>query len=117
MWKQALLFLTAISSLAAETPAPKEATPPPAKTTASMTSYMMIPPSQRALDYQQAFEQMREEKSTGKVYFELADGSTVSNIIDMRVMENSTIILFRYTSNQEIRFKVVKVEDIRDLRY
>src|SRR5579871_3974644 len=101
MWNY--LFLIAGSSLSAQT-----TTPPPAKTT-SMTTYMMIPPSQRALDYQQAFEQMRAEKSSGKVYFELADGSTLSNIVDMHVMENSTIILFRYASNQEIRYKAVKV--------
>ncbi len=110
MWKYLLLSVT--SALSTQTSAP-----PPAKTTAPMTTYMMISPSERALDYQQAFEQMRAEKSTGKVYFELADGSTISNIIEMHVLQNSTLILFRYTSNQEIRYRVVKVEDIRDLRY
>jgi len=111
MWKY--LFFFAASSLAAQTPVPKETTPH----AQGMTAYMMIPPASRALDYQQAFEQMRAEKSTGKVYFELVDGSTISNIIDVHVLQNSTLILFRYTSNQEVRYKVVKVEDIRDLRY
>ena len=84
---------------------------------AATSTSMMITPASRALDFQQAFEQMRAEKSTGKVYFELSDGTIISNIIDMHVMQNSTLILFRFNSNQGIRYQVVKVEDIRDLRY
>jgi len=122
MWKYTFYFLAiAASGLAAQT-TPPDANPPvplPQHTPAGPTTltYMMIAPASRALDFQQAFEQMRAEKSTGKVYFELADGTIISNIIDMHVMQNSTLILFRFNSNQGIRYQVVKVEDIRDLRY
>jgi hypothetical protein len=80
-------------------------------------SIMTIPPSARALDFQQAFETMRKEKSTGKVYFQLIDGTTIANIIDMTLMSNSTLILFRFNSPQGIRFQVVKVEDIDNILY
>jgi hypothetical protein len=122
MWKYTFYFLAiAASGFAAQT-TPIDANPtapllqhtPPG--TPALT-YMMIPPASRALDFQQAFEQMRAEKSTGKVYFELSDGTMISNIIDMHVMQNSTLILFRFNSNQGIRYQVVKVEDIHALRY
>lgn len=122
MWNYTFSFLAiAASGLAAQT-TPIDAnppTPPPQHTSpgATTSAYMMISPASRALDFQQAFEQMRAEKSTGKVYFELTDGTIIANIIDMHVMQNSTLILFRFNSNQGIRYQVVKVEDIRDLRY
>lgn len=80
-------------------------------------SYMLIPPSARALDFLQAFELLRKEKSTGKVYFQLTNGSTISNVIEMSLMPNSTLILFRFNSSQGIRFQVVKVEDIQNIGY
>ena len=123
MWKYTFSFLTiAASSQAAQTTPPADAnppSPPPQHTSpeAPISSYMMISPASRALDFQQAFEMMRTEKSTGKVYFELADGTIISNIIEMHLMQNSTLILFRFNSNQGIRYQVVKVEEICNLRY
>lgn len=124
MWKLAFFLLAVTASgFTAQTITPADATlsapppPQPPAVGASTSSYMMISPASRALDLQQAFELMRAEKSTGKVYFELADGTTISNIIEMHLMQNSTLILFRFNSNQGIRYQVVKVEEIRNLRY
>jgi hypothetical protein len=118
--KLALFLLLIASQLNAETAAPAEIASPPmqhASGPSMVSSYMMITPSARALDFQQAFEKLRAEKFASKLYFELADGSTISNIIDMQLMSNSTIALIRHTSNQGIRYQVVKVEDLRNLRY
>lgn len=122
MWKCACFLLTAATlGLSAQTIAPSDThaplPPPHHPAGAPITTYMMIPPSARALDFQQAFEQMRKEKSTAKVYFELADGTIISNVIDMTMMSNSTLVMFRFNSNQGIRFQVVKVEDILNLSY
>lgn len=119
-WKYLLFLLTVTASgHAAQTAIPADTNPPPSQhgSGTPTPSYMAISPSARALDFQQAFEQMRKEKSTGKVYFELVDGSTIGNIIDMTMMANSTLILFRFNSGQGIRFQVVKVEEILNLRY
>ena len=78
---------------------------------------MMIPPAARAADFQQAFEQLRKEKTTGRVYFQLNDGTMISNVIEMTLMANSTLILFRYNSTNGVGFKLVKVEDILQLGY
>jgi hypothetical protein len=115
--KMTLFLLAAISQLSAQTTTPAEAPPPQHNSAPSASTYMMIPPSARALDFQEAFESLRSEKAAGKLYFELADGSTIGNIIDMKLMSNSTLAIFRYTSNQGIRYQVVKVEDLRNLRY
>jgi hypothetical protein len=122
MWKcTCCLSMIATLGLSAQTITPSDAnalTPPHHRAAGTpITTYMMISPSARALDFQQAFEQMRKEKSTGKVYFELADGTIISNIIDMTMMTNATLIMFRFNSNQGIRFQVVKVEDILNIRY
>lgn len=111
MMNMILFLLAAASQLNAETTQPSQQHIPSASATVT------IPASARALDFQQAFENLRAEKAAGKLYFELADGSTINNIIDMQLMSNSTIALFRYTSNQGVRYQVVKVEDIRNLRY
>lgn len=84
---------------------------------ASIPSYMTISPASRALDFQQAFDKLSKEKSNGKIFFQLADGSMIGNVIEMIVMPNSTLIIFRFNSSQGVQFQVVKVEDIVGLRY
>lgn len=122
MWKITLALMTAATTgfSAVQTITPKDitdTTPPPQAQAAPTPSYMMITPAARAADLQQAFETLRKEKSTGKVFFQLADGSTIANVIDMTLMPNSTLILFRFNSNQGIRFQVVKVEEIHNISY
>ncbi len=116
-----LYLICAASALAAQTTTSGDKNvpviPPDHHTGTPLPSYMIIPPAGRAVDFQQAYDFLRKEKSTGKVYFELSDGSTISNIIEMLVMPNSTLIIFRYNSNQGINFQVVKIEEIVNLRY
>jgi hypothetical protein len=92
--------------------------PPPLLKATASSSYMAIPMKERAADLVQAFEILKKEKTPGKIYFQLADNSSISNIIDMTLLPNSSLILFHYnTSNQGIRIQVVKVEDITGLSY
>ncbi len=126
MWKYTIAFLTVATAghAAVQTVSPKDAAdnvqpmaPPEHMQGSTTNSYMMISPTSRAMDFQTAFENLRKEKSTGKVYFQLADGSTISNVIEMTLLPNSTLILFRFNSSQGIRFQVVKVEDIMNIGY
>lgn len=123
MWKSSLLLLTlSVAAHAAQTITPADANapavPPPSRHQGTlMPSYMMVTPAARAADFQQAFDLLKKEKSSGKVYFELSDGTTIGNVIDMAPMSNSTVILFRYNSSQGIQFQVVKIEDIVNLGY
>lgn len=82
-----------------------------------LNSYMLITPQSRAADYLQAFEILRKEKTAGKVFFQLKDGSTLTNLIEISALPNSTLLLCRYNSNQGIKFQVIKVEEIATLSY
>ena len=101
-------------------PTPKTTTeiPPPLLKSTAAESYFSIPLKERALDLQQAFDLLKREKTTGKVYFQLVDQTVISNILEMTLLSNSSLILFRYNTNtQGIKIQVVKVEDIEGLSY
>ncbi|MBS0650418.1 MAG: hypothetical protein JSR93_04585 [Verrucomicrobia bacterium] len=110
-----LLFGSVHAAVQTITPA-AEVKPSPAAPSVSSTS-LIIDPKMRAQDFKEAFETLRKEKTTGKVFFQLTNGSTISNIIDMNLMANSTLILFRFNSTQGIRFQLVKVEEIDSISY
>ncbi len=78
---------------------------------------LMIDPTMRALDYQQAFETLRKEKPSNKVCISLLNGSSLSNIIEMQKMSSSTLFLIRYNSPQGIKIQVVELESIMGIGY
>jgi len=80
-------------------------------------SVMIIDPQARAADYEAAFNLLKQEKSTAKVVFHLADGQKISNVIDMKMMPNNTIVIFRYSTPQGIRFQAVEIEDIDSIMH
>lgn len=75
-------------------------------------SVMLIDPKSRADDYKAAFNVLKQEKSTSKVVFDLADGQKISNVIDMTMMPNNTIVIFRYSTPKGIKFQAVEIENI-----
>lgn len=72
---------------------------------------------ERASDYQEAFEVLKKEKGAGKVYFQLADGTQISNIVAMTLMGSGHLILFKFNTQQGIKQQVVPVEQIATLSY
>ena len=113
-----LLSSPLLGALAAPKEMPATEMPPPHLKSSSSSSYISIPIKDRALDFQQAFDTLKREKTSGKVYFQFSDGSSISNIIDITLLPNNSLILFRYnTNNQGVRMQVVKVEDIAGLSY
>lgn len=78
---------------------------------------LIIDPTMRALDYQQAYETLRKEKPSNKVCITLLDGSILSNIIEMQKMSSSTLFLIRYNSPQGIKIQAVELETIVGIGY
>lgn len=115
MLKMITIFGFLTSALHAAAPVVEELPPTSLAKEASAQSYMIIPPNHRMSDYQQAFELLKKEKTSGKVYFQLTNGTTIGNVIDMTPMAHSTLVLFRYNSSQGIKFQVVKVEEIANI--
>jgi hypothetical protein len=120
MWKITTVLLTVVSVGHAASNMPEDTDgsfPPQQMQQTSTQSYMMLAPAARAADFQQAFEILKKEKTAGKVYIQLADGSRISNVIDMNLMSNSTLVLFRYNSPQGILLQLVRVEEIQTIGY
>ncbi len=82
------------------------------KTVEMPRSTMIIKPKARAEDYKKAFTYLKAEKSAAKVMFHLADGTEISDVIDMNIMPSNTLVLFRYTTGQGVKFRVVEIENI-----
>ena len=80
-------------------------------------SYLMINPKSRALDYKQAYDVLRREKTSQRVFFQLAGGGTISNIIDVIIMDNGSIMVFRFNSQQGVKLQAVPVEDVLGVSY
>lgn len=99
-----LLLALLTAPIAAEMPAP-------------LQSYMPIALKERASDYKEAFEALKKEKTSAKVFFQLSDGSTISNIIDMSLTGNGHLVLFKFNTQQGIKSQVVPVEQIVQLSY
>ncbi len=53
--------------------------------------------------------------STSKISIELADGKTLSNILDMNAAENATVILFKYSTNSGLKQIALFTEDIKGI--
>lgn len=90
---------------------------PAANDQPKLQSYMMIDPKARANDLLQAFDILRKEKNSSKVYFQISGDRTISNIIDMSLMNNGNLILFRYNSPQGIQLEAIPVEDIVSINH
>ena len=71
----------------------------------------------RADDYIQAFDMLRKEKTAGKVQFVLKDGSIITNIIDIQLMQQGSLMIFRFNSPQGIFLRVVALEEILRLEH
>lgn len=80
-------------------------------------STMIIDPKSRADDYVKAFDFLKQEKSVSKIYFNIRGGMKISNVIDIKAMPGNTLMMFRYTSPQGIKFQVVGIEDILGIEH
>lgn len=102
--KYIFAFFLPLYALAAEIPSP-------------MASHMMIDLKERASDYKEAFEALKKEKPVAKIFFQLNDGNMISNIVEMSLMGNGHLILFKFNTQQGIKHQVVPVEQISQLSY
>jgi len=78
---------------------------------------LIIDPTLRALDYQQAYETLRKEKPSNKVCITLVNGTNLTNITEMQKMSSSTLFLIRYNSPQGLKIQVVELEAILGIGY
>ncbi len=106
-----------------QTPAPAKPTPKKSPATIisaadntskleGSRSVMLIDPKQRAADLLAAYNMLKKNRSLSKLYFQLTNGNKISNIMNMQISDNGTLIIFQMTSNTGMKNLVVFVEDI-----
>ncbi len=93
---------------------PKNTVPVKASTnkTSADKSMITIDAKTRAEDYQKAYLLIRKDKPSSRIFFKLADGTILSNIVDITVLENGTLLLFKTTTTQGLKYNVIPVEEI-----
>lgn len=90
---------------------------PSASLVAPLTHSMSIDPKHRASDYKEVFDSLRKEKAVNKVFVKLQNGMSITNIIDMQLMANSTVFLLRYNTPNGIKVQAVELEHIQGVGY
>lgn len=81
----------------------------------SGSEVMVINPHDRAKDFKEVYEYLNTHRSSGKVTFHLKNGSTISHISDIILPNSGSLVIFKQSTTQGVRFKVVKVEDIESV--
>lgn len=90
---------------------------PPSISEGNIKSVMMIDPKERASDFIKAFETLRKEIAPNKIFFHIAKGSAINNVMDLSLMENGTLLIFRVSTPQGPQYKIVPVEDVLDVSH
>jgi hypothetical protein len=78
-------------------------------------SFMMIDAATRAADYKAAFDMLKKDKITNKISFHLTTGEVLSNISDITLAENSSLLIIKFHTVQGNKYQVVPVENIASL--
>ena len=78
-------------------------------------SIISIDAKKRADDYLKAYLLIRKSNPSSRIFFKLANGTTLTNIADVTVLENGTLILFKTTTTQGLKNDVIPVEEIISL--
>lgn len=115
-----LVFLGSLLFAEGEDAAPETKTKKPpfgAVSEGNMKSIMMIDPKDRASDFIKAFDTLRKEIAPIKIFFHISKGAPISNIMDLTLMENGTLMLFRISTPQGPQYKIVPVEDLLDITH
>ena len=81
----------------------------------SQRSIIVIQPQDRAEDYIKAFETLKKDKPSTKIYFQLLSKKTISNILDITMLDKGTLLLFKTATTQGSKITIVPIEDIEEI--
>jgi hypothetical protein len=78
-------------------------------------SVMMIDSKARALDFIKAYDILKREKVSARIFFKLSNGQMITNIIDLSLLEQNTLILFKLTALQGMKYSIIPIEQIKEI--
>lgn len=107
--------------IAQETQAPAAPMPHSMEKAAPLSSQsrsvIMMDMKARTGDILKAYDWLKREKPTFRISAHTHTGPILSNIIDITPMPNETLLIFRLSTSQGIKYQVTPAEDILDLFY
>lgn len=87
----------------------------PIKDKGSAQSVMMIDAKSRAQDFLKAYDLLKKEKASARVFYKLTNGNVVTNIVDISLFEGNTLFLFKVSSLQGVKYLVVPIEELQEI--
>lgn len=82
----------------------------------SEKNVMSIDPKNRSRDWHQAFEYLKKDKPSMKLF--IKTGSTVlSNVTDIVISEAGTLLFVKIPYNQGSKFVILPVEEVQEIGY
>ncbi len=117
MFQIPLLIAAAMSPYIGDVGAPPPPKPPAPTPSALLMdavprSFIQLTAKERSSDYIEAFNMLKREKGTDKVFFHLIDGSSISGIVEVSPTSQNTLLFLRYNSPQGVQVRVVPLETI-----
>ncbi|MBP9841591.1 MAG: hypothetical protein KBC64_04110 [Simkaniaceae bacterium] len=80
--------------------------------TSGTQEMMLIAPNDRAGDLLEAYIYLKQCNVASSISVSMKDKSVLSNILDMQLMKNGTLIVFKISTLQGEKYRLVKTEDI-----
>ena len=87
----------------------------PTDKTKPQRSIMIIDPKARGEDFVKAFDLLKRDKPSSRIFYRLFNGQTIANIIELSLIDNGTLVLFKVTTTQGLKYLVVSTEDIQEI--
>jgi hypothetical protein len=106
---------TKMITLPKEAVAPAAETPPPSALNDKAT--ILIQAKARADDLVQAFAAFKKEKPTYRIAARLANGSSLTDIIELTAMSQGTLFIAKISTAMGIKTQLVSVNDIIDFYF
>lgn len=78
----------------------------------SSRSVMVIDPKQRADDLIQAYQDLLKDRTSSRIYFRTAHGTTINGIVEAKPSTNGTMLIFKISTKQGLEYVFVFTEDI-----
>jgi hypothetical protein len=117
--KTFLLFFLSTAPLLAQEAPPSDKSAPVAATAVGQDSRTLfsIDPKGRSGDWAQAFDLLRKDKPTLKIFVRLTNGPMLLNVAEISSSMGGTLLFIKTPSNQGTRMIPIPVENVQEIGY
>jgi len=81
----------------------------------SLKGIITISPQARSQDFVKAFDLLKRDKPSSRIFYRLANGQTLTNIVEVSALESGTLLLFKISTTQGLKYVVIAIEDVLEI--